>query len=408
MKSLWKFFTSLKLTVWCLSFAIILVFLGTLAQVQEGLWAGTDRWFNSLLVIRRGGDPWWVPPILPGGTLIGLTLLVNLVASHIKRFQWTAKKFGVHLTHIGIVLFLVGGLATLLMQQESHMRFAEGETRAFSEDHRGNELIFAMDAANGEEEVVAFPEAMVSKGATISHPKLPFTVAVQQFGPNCQIRQRGPAVDTGPLTSTQGMGTKLVVVSQPSSQAMDKRNLPYAVVEIAEGGKSLGTWLLSPWLNEETITVAGREFRAAFRFKRYYHPFTVTLLKTTHEKYRGTEIAKNYQSRVRIDNPARSESREVDIYMNNPLRYGGLTFFQYQMGRDEKQEVGTSALQVVRNPSWITPYLGCAIVGVGMIYQFMFHLVGFVTKRRKAPPVLSTVERREQKRKPSPALTTAS
>ena len=36
-----------------------------------------------------------------------------------------------------------------------------------------------------------------------------------------------------------------------------------------------------------------------------------------------------------IDNPQRRESREVDIYMNNPLRYEGLTFFQYQMGRDE-------------------------------------------------------------------------
>jgi hypothetical protein len=39
-------------------------------------------------------------------------------------------------------------------------------------------------------------------------------------------------------------------------------------------------------------------------------------------------------------------------------------------------------LQVVRNPSWLTPYIGCAMVGVGVMIQFMYHLVGFVSKRK--------------------------
>jgi len=43
----------------------------------------------------------------------------------------------------------------------------------------------------------------------------------------------------------------------------------------------------------------------------------------------------------------------------------------------------SSVLQVVRNPSWLTPYIGCAMVGAGLIVQFMFHLVGFVSKQRK-------------------------
>ena len=109
------------------------------------------------------------------------------------------------------------------------------------------------------------------------------------------------------------------------------------------------------------------------------------LLKTTHEVYRGTEIPKNFQSRVSIDNPETGErGREVDIYMNSPLRYQGLTFYQYQMGRDERSAVGNSTLQVVKNPSWLTPYLGCAIVALGMVWQFMYHLVGFTRKRRTA------------------------
>jgi hypothetical protein len=72
--------------------------------------------------------------------------------------------------------------------------------------------------------------------------------------------------------------------------------------------------------------------------------------------------------------------------MNHPLRYAGLTFYQYQMDAGEAaQEAGrppTSVLQVVRNPGWLTPYIGCAMVALGLMIQFMFHLVGFLSKRK--------------------------
>ena len=34
-----------------------------------------------------------------------------------------------------------------------------------------------------------------------------------------------------------------------------------------------------------------------------------------------------------------------------------------------------SILQVVRNPAWLTPYLSCALVAVGLAVQFLMHLV---------------------------------
>ena len=105
-------------------------------------------------------------------------------------------------------------------------------------------------------------------------------------------------------------------------------------------------------------------------------------MKTTHEVYAGTTVPKNYQSRVRLENPATGENREVDIYMNNPLRYAGLTFYQSQMDRFTMP--GFSGLQVVKNPSWLAPYFGCALVALGMVWQFLYHLIGFITKRRTA------------------------
>jgi hypothetical protein len=38
----------------------------------------------------------------------------------------------------------------------------------------------------------------------------------------------------------------------------------------------------------------------------------------------------------------------------------------------------------VRNPSWLTPYFACLVVGAGLSVQFLMHLFGFVAKRRTA------------------------
>lgn len=234
---------------------------------------------------------------------------------------------------------------------------------------------------------MSIPESFVKEGATIQHEKLPVVLRIKEHATNCEIRRRGPAVD-GPSPATEGVGKDLVVERRPETHDMDSRNIPYAYVEIVEAGRSLGTWLLTPWLGilfelpGQEFTAGGRTYRADFRSERYYKPFSVTLLKATHEIYRGTDIPKNFRSRVRVENPVRSENREVDIYMNHPLRYAGLTFYQYQMGRDEvDRNRGTSTLQVVRNPSWLAPYAGCYVVAIGMYVQFRHHLVRFLQRR---------------------------
>ena len=49
MKWIWQTITSLKLTVTCLSFSMLIVFVGTPAQVDQGLYLVQDRYFKSLL-----------------------------------------------------------------------------------------------------------------------------------------------------------------------------------------------------------------------------------------------------------------------------------------------------------------------------------------------------------------------
>ena len=116
----------------------------------------------------------------------------------------------------------------------------------------------------------------------------------------------------------------------------------------------------------------------AMRPARYYKPYSVTLQKFTHELYSGTQVPKNFSSRITLTDPERTVTRNVLIYMNHPLRYRGETYYQAGFQKDDSATV----LQVVRNPSFLAPYVACVIVGLGLLVQFGHHLIGFARKQR--------------------------
>src|SRR5436190_23825989 len=87
-----KFFSSLRLTVACLALGLVLVFVGTLAQVDLGLYKAQNEFFRSFFIYWGPKGASWRIPVFPGGYLIGTVLLVNLLAAHIRRFTLTRKK----------------------------------------------------------------------------------------------------------------------------------------------------------------------------------------------------------------------------------------------------------------------------------------------------------------------------
>ena len=80
-----KALTSLRLTVVLLCAGLLLVFVGTLAQVHEGLYQAQTRYFKSWFIWQPtiGDHQWRI--LLPGGYLIGSLLLLNLIAAHATR-----------------------------------------------------------------------------------------------------------------------------------------------------------------------------------------------------------------------------------------------------------------------------------------------------------------------------------
>ena len=376
--------SSLKLTVVCLSLAIVLVFVGTMAQVNFGIHEVQHRYFQSLIV-------WWPPasqglkiPVFPGGHLIGAVLLVNLIAAHLRRFRWTWRTFGIHLTHLGLVIILAGGLFTDLLSVESFMRLAPGETKNYSEDSRAMELAVIDESDKELDQVTAIPEARLKQGGVIESESLPFRVVVRHFYQNSRLQPLDKAGPGAVPAATQGVGSQVVVTEVPRATAENERDLQSVVVEIAPGqaAPSLGTWLVSDQLGApQTFSFAGKTWRLLMRPQRYYKPYSLTLKKFTHERYAGTQIAKNFASHAVLTDPERNESRDVLIYMNHPLRYRGETFFQSGFEQDDSATI----LQDVYNPSFIAPYVACVIVSAGLLFQFGYHFVGFLRRRKTTP-----------------------
>ncbi len=411
-----KIFTSLRLTVILLAFAIVLVFVGTLAQVDEGLYNAQARYFRQWIIFGLDLFGWKIPLILPGGYLIGTMLLANLICAHVYRFQLSRKKIGIMLAHSGVILLLVGQLVTDMLARESQISFAEGQAKSYAESPRNYELVFTRDDGANGQQVVAIPGSALSRGGDIQDENLPFTIRVKSHWKNSEPQFRAPMIQNAPPLATNGVALAFDFRPAAEVKTTEDKNVPTALIEIVPTNGPAGEWVVSGWTTDGEMLAAleqnyaqqlgadmagkmiagltqpqfvfagGKKFTFALRPQRIYFPFSLALLKATHTVYPGTDIPRDFRSRVRLQNPQTGEDREVEISMNHPLRYAGLTFYQYQMTAGEAAEragqTPSSVLQVVRNPAWLTPYLGCGLVAAGLVTQFMFHLVGFVSKRK--------------------------
>lgn len=375
-----KLFTSLKLTAVLLALGLILVFWGTLAQVNLGLYKAQNEFFRSFLVFWQPAGAGWKLPVFPGGYLIGGLLLINLFAAHFRYYKAEKRKIGIAIIHLGIVLLLLGQLLTDLLSVESSMHIRNGGTANYSEAGMSYELAIVDTSDAATDKVVAIPGGRLEKSGDITHPAMPFTVRVKKFLPNSELSQKA-ADGFEAVKATQGSGQRIWWRALPHETAMDKRNMPSGIIELATPQGTLGTFLVSGYLSQpEAITYNGRGYQMELRSERFYKPFSLHLVEFRHDRYPGTEIPKDFSSLVRLERADTGEKREVRIYMNNPLRYSGETYYQASFDKDDQGTV----LQVVRNPGWLTPYFACVMVSAGLIIQFLTHLVGFARKRKTA------------------------
>ncbi len=401
-----EFFTSLRLTVACLALALAVVFAGTLAQVDIGLYAAQAEYFRSFFVYWTPRGTHWKIPFLPGGWLIGLALLMNLLAAHIKRFQLSRDKIGLTLIHAGLILLLGGQFLTEVFQVESQMRIEVGGVKNYSESPRKNELAVMDTTDPDKDRVAAIPESLLARGGEIRIPELPFRLRVEKYYPNSA--PAGPmSGESDAIQSADGIGRRLFFSPRPVTRGMDDEDLPVALVQAVSDKGPIGEWAVSTWLTRypafaglqqdiaalmpevkvdapQTFRFNGRSYEIALRPVRYYKPYSIKLLAFHHDLYPGTGVPKNFSSKIHLSDPSTGDDRDILIYMNNPLRYRGETFYQAAF---EPNDAGT-ILQVVRNPVSLAPYIACSLVALGLAAQFLAHLFRFARRRapRTTPP----------------------
>lgn len=298
------------------------------------------------------------------------------------------KRAGVVLLHGGIALIMLTELFTAVAAVESQMVIDEGRSATHSDDIRTSELAIIDRAPSDHDQVTVVPKDLLLKNvgstAQIDDANLPFTIRVLRWVQNSKARILASG-DSNPATA--GFGKQATVDELPAATGVGKGaskvDTSAAHVELTskKTGKSLGTFLVSQTLEDQPIDVDGHTYDLALRFKRIYHPFSVALKDFRFDRYAGTNTAKNFSSEVTFKDPSHNVEHDAIISMNNPLRYGGTTL--YQSSYDEETEKAT-VLQVVKNASWMTPYVGCMLVAIGMLAHFGSMLVRFLQRRAEA------------------------
>jgi hypothetical protein len=372
----WAFFKSFQLTVVLLAFLMVLVVLCTLAQVELGTAGAVNAYMRSFFVMRQFSFLSFPIPTFPGGALVGLLLSLNLIAKTMD-IKLTWAKSGMWLVHAGLVVLFAGEFVAGMMQVDTNLSIEVGQTVNYVQSYKNMELAVIDVTDPTWDEVYSVPDTLLAKGGAIAIPGTPITLNVKRYFPNAELTTLVPGAP--PSLATAGVGTGASVVERPVVSDDKEMNQTSAYVEPVAGGRSYGTWLTSVALGApQSFTHEGRTYALAMRLRRQYLPYAFTLKQFRHDVYPGTDIPKNFSSLVQVVNPSQKESREVLIYMNQPLRYEGKTFYQASFGKNDT----LSVLSVVENPGWLLPYVSCVLVSLGLLVHFAIVLRRSLKRRQ--------------------------
>lgn len=170
IKEILKPLASLKLTVTLLAFAMIVVFTGTTAQKEMGIWTVQSKYFHTFIseVPLKNFFPlskwcWEHIPLkdLPArrihtaGTAAG-----ESHRSACGSIKISLKRSGILLVHGGLILLLVGEIVTSLFQVESNMQIDTGQTVSYSYDLRNCELA-VIDPSGAQDKVTVIGSGLL-------------------------------------------------------------------------------------------------------------------------------------------------------------------------------------------------------------------------------------------------------
>ena len=310
------------------------------------------------------------------GGLAGLVLLAGCVLVF-------RKRAGIVLLHGGIMLVMANELVVYFLHDEAQMQIVEGQTINYVYDIRNIELAVVDSSDPKKDDVVVVPQWMLEETKQIDDKQLPFDVEVVRYLQNSDLVK---PKEGQPNPATTGIGLNTVAEPRRPGAGTDaggKVDMTAAYVKLLKKGTQdpIGTYLVGIGIPEQEVKLDDKTYDLTLRFERTYKPYQVTLEDVRADMYLGTSTPRNYSSDVHLLDESRNVDRDVHIWMNNPLRYAGETFYQtsYDPGTGGRE---VTVLSVISNSGWMIPYVACMLVGTGMLAQFSITLGRFLRRRR--------------------------
>lgn len=348
------FFAKPDILFYALPWLMFLVVMGTISQKQLGLYDATHKYFNSVIL--------WLGPIpTPGGlTTIGV-IFIALTIKFIFYSQWNKKKAGTILTHLGILLLLLGGIITSFISKEWFMIIPEGRNVSEVSDYYGRVVKIKKD---GEIiQTIDFGALYKNKEFKIEN----LNIKVLEYCENC-----GARAPSGLYENLQGLAVNMELYPTPSKKQKEANFSGLILnIENPDTPQENGAYIVMEDIPKNPIIkTKDGNIEIILGRKKETIPFSLTLKDFRKIDYPGTNKAKEYESDLIIHDG--EVSWPTTISMNEPLRYKGYTF--YQSSFEQRPDIEVTVLSVVNNKGRIFPYISTLVIFLGLLLHLIIHL----------------------------------
>ncbi|MCO4782279.1 MAG: cytochrome c biogenesis protein ResB [Candidatus Cloacimonetes bacterium] len=365
-KKILKYLAHVDMFILGLIVLIVLVFVGTISQKTIGLHNSQMKYFSAWITFLG-------PIPFPGARTVLVVMFVNLV-SMMATHRWTKKKLGIFVTHSGAILLFVGCGLTGFFSTEGSMRIDEGASSNFVADYHNLEFAITKHLTSNKERVYAFQEGWLKGGELIKHSEFPFQIKVIEFFANCDIVQR----KTHGSNKLKGFAKRFQFL--PKAIAPEYAQNRQAIIVEVTGSDQDGLYYLFEGMQiDQTLQAKENQYNLEFRRERRYLPFQITLNDFQKSDHPGTSMARAYRSIVELQD--KDWTQRSVVQMNEPLRYGGRTFYQSSYIIDEGKE--TTVLAVVHNYGRLFPYISSIIMCIGLFIHLILLIPGLFSSKKK-------------------------
>jgi cytochrome c biogenesis protein ResB len=310
---------------------------------------------------------WWF-------VLLLCLFATSLTACTFRRFQALrgtagAKRIrvlGSLLTHISLLLVLVGGVLRAMWGEKGYIEFREGETVVQFAGAQGPAMLpFAVHLVDFELQLYGEPDRQARQAADRLIVAWPEKGMTNAFPAVVQAKYEmtapaGPqAADTCLVTIRRQVPD--FCIDNATREVISRSqvpNNPAILVAVTHAGKSREQWVFARFPDFASHAGSGEDGSDTLRL-RY------ETAAAPHPDARSGAV-KDFKSTLQIIDAGKVVC-EKTIEVNAPLSYGGYTF--YQSGYDPNDLTSTT-LQVVRDPGVAVVYVGFLLMMAGLTLVF--------------------------------------